>query len=87
MCAVHLKIVARNTTLVPRDRARARAGLSWPDPETTQLSDEHLGHIWRLNGLGEFNREQWERQRSFTRWKINNQRAMDERDGIDRKKR
>ena len=83
MCAAHLKIVARNTTPVPHGTRRA---LPWPDPATTTLSDEHLGHIWRLNGLGEFNREQWERQRAYTRWKIKHQQAMDERDGIDRKK-
>lgn len=82
MCPARLKIVARNDRPVSEDQRACRRPPGWPDPDTTNLSDEHLNNIWRLNGLGEFNRAEWVRLRGFVQWKILNKRLMDERDAM-----
>ena len=48
------------------------------------LSDEHMGHVSRFLGLGEFDRTQDERMRGYINRKVTNKRAMDERDAAMR---
>ena len=44
------------------------------------LSDEHMRHIWRFLKLGEFDRQEFERQRAYARFKARHWQMMAERD-------
>lgn len=53
---------------------------SWVKIDWDNLSDDHCSHICRFLDLGPWDRAQHARMKGYVRWKIENKRAMDERD-------
>jgi hypothetical protein len=45
-----------------------------------RLNDEHMQHIFNFLDLGKFDRAEFERERAYTRFKIDHHRRMVERD-------
>lgn len=43
-----------------------------------------MKRLWRREGLGEFDRAEFERQRAYINWKRENWRAMEARDAAER---
>jgi len=41
-----------------------------------KLSDEHMSHVFRLRGLGDFDRAEYDTQQGIIKWKANNHRLM-----------
>ena len=69
MPAAQLTIVARNATAVLREDCAWRKGRPWFDYYELNLSDKHMNHVCRFHGLGQFDRQQWQRMRAYCAWK------------------
>jgi hypothetical protein len=65
---------------ISRDDVGDERRIPWSQIDWDNLSDEHCAHICRFLDLGPWDRQKHERMKGYVRWKIENKRAMNERD-------